>query len=303
MKKLIFSIIVISLPIIMQAQMQNNHTHYFINPMLINPAYVGYNNEHTVLANGRNQWLGFPGAPNQYTLMYGGPVNNRLALGAVVASETVAGMNTSRLGMNYAFRFNLAQTKAAIGFGTEFQRSRLSQDWANRPINDLNDRTVQDALNGQNFFNANAGAFLTYNERLFGGLSLPTLIRARLNGIASANEAASSVGNNYIMYFGYKFDIGEQEATLTPSMAIRRLNGAPFQVDLNAKANLLNNKFIGGLTLRTGAGGAVGVLIGSRFNGLEAYYSFDIGFTTFQSYSTGSHEFTLAYNFKGKPKK
>ena len=37
-------------------------------------------------------------------------------------------------------------------------------------------------------------------------------------------------------------------------------------------------------------------LIGSKYNGFQLFYSYDVSFGQFQQYNGGSHELTLGYN-------
>ncbi len=50
------------------------------------------------------------------------------------------------------------------------------------------------------------------------------------------------------------------------------------------------------------AGGAAGLLLGTKLPSFHLYYSYDISFQRFQKFSTGTHEVTLAFSFKKKEK-
>jgi len=48
--------------------------HYYLNHSLINPAASGIEDAHQLRLNMRNQFAGFPGAPQTYSVGYNGPL-------------------------------------------------------------------------------------------------------------------------------------------------------------------------------------------------------------------------------------
>ena len=97
MKKVIFTLLLAVVALRAISQEQATYTHYPIFPILINPGYTGFENQHQFLGNYRSNWSGFPGAPKSYTVMYHGPVGDKLGLGGGVFSEKAGDLNLFRI--------------------------------------------------------------------------------------------------------------------------------------------------------------------------------------------------------------
>ena len=91
MKKLILIISTFCFLATINAQEEAIFNHYHANPLLINPATAGYDRDHhKIFMNVRNQWAGFTGAPETYSLSYNGPIGSRLGIGALLFTENIA---------------------------------------------------------------------------------------------------------------------------------------------------------------------------------------------------------------------
>ena len=106
----------------------------------------------------------------------------------------------------------------------------------------------------------------------------------------------------YTFNLGHRFELTQQKVSLEPSILLRQIRNAPFQMDLNLKAGFLDEQLIAGLSYRAGLG-AMGILLGTRLTNFNLYYSYDVSFQRFQKYNTGSHEITVAFSFKKREKK
>lgn len=281
--------------------------NYQLNPILINPSYAGADKAHHLWAHARAQWTGFPDAPKTFGAVYHGPIAAKFALGLGIFSETAAQMKRMRAQLNYAFGFDLSQSiKLNAGFSTEFQQISVDNKVFDSPDYMLGDPLVEDAANGINVFDAAVGVYATFSENSYVGLTLANLVRARLDNIVTETSQAS-----FFEYFtlnaGHKFQIdfggkkGEQTLTLEPSVLIRQIRNAPYQMDFNLKAGFFDEKLITGLSYRSL--GATGILLGTRLEAFHLYYLYDLSFQRFQKYNSGSHEVALAFTFKKKDKK
>ncbi len=305
MKNFIFTIfLAITFCSTANAQEQAIYSQYHLFPILVNPGYTGFNNQHEFLFNARRNWTGFPGTPLTYTLMYHGPLSDKLSLGGGIFSEKIGSMSTQRFQLNYAFRFQVQAMKIGLGLSTEFLNRSIDNNLLSHPLIDLNDQVLEDAAEGQKIFDASVGIHGLYDERFFIGLSMPNTIRARLDVAPTAvAEEPGSLFQYYIFQMGYVFQVPNQNIKVIPSMALRKVRNVPYQVDFNVQARLLDEKLIAGLTFRPSAGGAASFLIGTKFKTVQLCYSYDVGFTQFQQYNGGSHEISAGFSFERKQKK
>lgn len=302
MKKLIILITLGAFYMQAQAQEQSIYAHYVQYPVLVNSATTGFEDNHQVLLNMRNNWNGFPGAPTTYTMMYNGALTNKLGLGAGLFSEKIGSQNVTRFNINYAFRFQIASAKIGLGLSTEFMNRSVTSSVYDNPLVEAGDDVLDDAINGQRIFSASPGIYLENEGKLFAGLSFPSAIRARLDQAPTAeDEETSSLLQYYIFNAGYKFAVPGQNFSIVPSFALRKLRNAPYQIDFNLKGLFLEEKLIAGVILRPSTGGSSALLIGTKWkNSLQLMYSYDLSFQRFQQYNAGSHEFSVAFQFDRK---
>jgi len=300
MKKLLLLIACFSfLAINLNAQYEAIFSHYQINKLLINPATAGFDQEnHKLFMNVRNQWSGFTGAPESYSLSYSGPIGKSLGLGALLFTEKIAAFTRYRMQLSYAFRYDINQTKLGFGMSTEFNRTRLDNSILSDPLYDTGDQIIEDGVDGYRTFDASFGAYLELAEGTFFGLSMPNLIKNKLDEISGVSSGGFF--NYYLFNAGHRFAIDDKKVTLEPSILVKKLRNVPFLMDLNLKAGFLDEKLIAGLTYRMGDGGAVAFLVGTKYKNLQFYYSYDAFMGDFQQYNSGSHEITVAYQIQRK---
>jgi len=277
-------------------------TQYTVQPFLLNPALSGFDDLHQIRLNYRSSWTGFPDAPNTYALNYNGPISKNFGLGGQILGENVASTFRYNVKVSYAFHTDVNDFRLAGGFSTSFSNFRLR----NRVIGgyefDPNDPDAQEALDGKNSFDAALGFHARYRNQSFVGLTFPSLISARLDDIDSGDNDPRGGAENFILRVGQDIRIRERNFQVTPSVVISRVFGAPFRVDFNAVASFLDEQFVAGLGYRAGAGNDVGIMLGTKFDRLRLFYSYDLNFGQFQTYNGGSHEITLGFDFDSSEK-
>lgn len=300
MKRLLlfFSILILAAHAL-RAQDEAIFTHYTLNPVLINPAASGIDDTYQVLLNARASWSGFPGAPQTYAAQFNGPLGNTFGLGVGVLSETAAHLSRVRGKLNFAFRFPIGENvQLSTGFSTEFQQLTVSNDVLESNFFQLGDRILEDAMDGRMEFDATLGTFATFHENTYVGLAFSNLVRARLDGIVTEDNEAS-LFRYFVLQAGHRIKIEELDFSLEPSVMIRQVRNAPFQVDFNLIGSFLKDRnLIAGLSYRSL--GAVGVLLGTRLTSFQLYYSYDLSFQKFQQYNGGSHEVTVSFSLPRK---
>jgi type IX secretion system PorP/SprF family membrane protein len=279
------------------AQEQAVYSQYQNFPLLVNPGATGFNNEHQFLLNARSSWQGFPAKPATFTAMYGGPVSDKLALGAGLYSDKAGDMNTLRFQLNYAFRFQINRTRVGIGLSTEFLNKHVDNSLLSNPLVDPNDPTLEGMIQSQRLFDASVWTSILYDDRLFVNLSLPGTIRTRLDEVPADQESDDSgLFKHYMFQLGYIVNVPNQNFKLVPSITLRQIRNVPYQIDLNLQGRFLDEKLIAGLTYRHSNEGLLTFLLGSKYNQFSLFYSYDVFFGNFQQYNGGSHELTFGYS-------
>ncbi len=298
MKKVLLALAVLFAAKMVSAQEEAVFSHYIFNPVLINPAASGFDvKHHNVFMNIRSAWANFPGAPKTYALSYNGPVGKRLGIGGMMYTENIASITFYRAQASFAFRYNINDLDFAVGFSAQFHRMRVENDGIGlSSIYAINDEVLNQAMDGEKVFDASLGAYGTYKEDVFFGLSFPSLIRTRLDEIEGVSD--NNAGPQFFTFqFGGNLDVDESKIKLQPSILVKRLRNVPFQVDFNLVSNFLSDRLITGLSYTAGSGGNLGVLLGTKYNALRFIYSYGIYLDEFQKYNGGTHEITINFQF------
>ena len=298
-------LLIISLFIIQTAQGQEQaavFTHYFLNPILVNPAVAGFDDMHKLQMNMRNQWTGFPESPKSYHIGYNGPIGKTLGVGVGLMSENLGNRSNLRFQMNYAFRYEWENVKFGAGFSTEFHTIKVAESVLDNPFYQSGDPIVEDAVEGNKVFDAALGFWTKFYDNTYLGLSFQNLVVTRIGEIESG-EAEGSFFKFVTLNFGHTFDIEEYNFKLTPSVMVQRIQDTPFRADFNIMGSFIGDKLITGVSYRAGLGGAVGLLLGTNVDVFRIYYSYDVSFQNVQQYNGGTHEVTVAFDFDGGRKR
>lgn len=302
MKRLIFLFSLVLSAQILLAQDEAIFMHYTVSPILINPAVAGFDDTYNLQFNARAQWTGFDDAPQTLSARYNGPLGRTFGIGVGLFSETAAQLSRNKLQIDYAFRYPVNDDwKLAFGFYTEFQQMRVDGDVTGGVFYEAGDELLDDLINGKGQFDAALGVYGTFRQNTFGGLTFNNLVSSRLSNIAGVS-ASEPFFSYYTLNVGHRFDLTQQKISLTPSVLMRQIRNAPFQMDLNLNAGFLDEQLIAGVSYRAGLG-AMGLLLGTKLTNFNLYYSYDVSFQRFQKYNTGSHEITVALRAKKKDKK
>lgn len=296
MKRILGLIITIVSLSRINAQEEATLNHYVLNPQLLNPATVGVEKDHfDVFLNLRSAWTSFPGAPRTYAVSAQGPVGNRLGLGGLVYTESIASLRRTRAQLAYAFHFGKDDLKASFGLSTEFKAVRLDKNVNTNNQITAGDNKIADATDGERTFDASLGVYAEYKDMVFGGLSFPSLIKTRLDNIEG-----NLVNSNNFLYtgqIGARWKSDEYKMKLEPSVVLRQARQSPMLIDVNVLGHFLDEQLLAGLSYRHGTGGNLAILLGTKFNIFRFAYSYDIYFGSFQQLSSGTHEITLNLRF------
>lgn len=277
------------------SQEESFYKHYTVNPLLINPGFTGFEG-HQIFLDYNSRWSKFPGAPKIVTASYNGPVANGIGLGAMITNHTAASLSKLKAQLSYAYKFKVQEDfDLSLGLATAYEQTSLRGTGIIDPSVDSEDPTLIEALGGFDVFDASFGAHAKYGSFTFGA-SLPNMIRARVDDNSSATKKNNEFFKYFLGYAGYRLDVKEYNFSIEPLIAVKSIRNAPFQADFNLTGRFADDKFIGSFTYTVGGGNASSLMIGTRLNPIDIYYSYTVSFLPFQSYNTGGHEVSLAFN-------
>jgi type IX secretion system PorP/SprF family membrane protein len=280
-----------------EAQQDAQFTQYMYNTVNVNPAYAGSRGVLSIFGTHRAQWVGLEGAPTTSAASIHSPINNsKVGLGLSVIQDEIGPSDKSIISADFSYTINTSENYK-LSFGLKGTASLFNVDYTKLNRYDLNDPRFQNNIDNQ--FSPNVGAGVYYHsDKLYAGVSVPFILETK-----HFNDNASSVAKDVLHYYfigGYVFDLSET-TKFKPAFLIKSVKGAPLQADLTANF-MFNDKFVVGGAWRWSA--ALSGLVGFQVN--ENWfigYTYDTDTTKLANYNSGSHEFFLRYEFKGKQEK
>lgn len=290
---LIFSVFFLLLTLDIKAQEPAVFTHYHLQPILINPAASGFNQDGQVIFSHRNKWAAFPGAPKSFHLSIDGRVRDRVGLGLQLMSDNVASIRRFQGQLNYAYQFQVNDFDVGLGISTGIQQLSLDSDVTSSSFYNEGDPLIIEAVDGVFLFDAGAAVYAD-NGTVYAGLMIPNAVRNRLKDIPTAEEENNNIG--FGLNVGYRHVVSNYNFIVEPSILLQNIRRVDFRTDLNVLLRFLDDQLIGGVSYSLGAGSRFGFLLGTRVNHVRIYYSYDVSFQDFQQYNNGSHEISIGVN-------
>lgn len=275
--------------------------HYLVNPVLINPAFSGTSGKYQIFGHLRNQWTGFPGQPKTYALSFNAPLLDKVGIGAMLLNESFGLVDRTRGQLSYAYHYDDAKRgfKSGFGFSTEFHRTRIKPIDPLDPFYDSGDRIVEANMKNVSFFDATAGGYVILNDKATISLALPNLIRARLGVVGNDSTTKEKTFlRQFIFSGGYK--IVMESMSFEPSLVARKVYQAPFEVDLNVVARFFDDKLFLGASMRPGTSGNIGLMVGTKQDFFQLYYSYNSSLAEIKTYNQQAHEVTIGIEFNRK---
>jgi type IX secretion system PorP/SprF family membrane protein len=282
------------------AQQEAHYTHFMYNQQWLNPGYIGSRNVQSVTGLFRRQWLAFDGAPASQMISYNGPLmDKRVALGLSVAHFGIGLFNNNygNLGFSYAIVKSDKLTVRA-GLHGSIKQMQLDPNAQNAYIPYRDDPALSNASVRRNVFNAGAGVWVQ-TEKLFGGVGLPSLLTSKLSFSETSDTVALVQDKHFFVTMGGLMSLSSK-FMLRPSIIVKFVQGAPFNIDVNAMA-FYNRKVGLGVSYRLGGDGA-----GDSVDGLLHYqvsrkvalgFSYDYTLSRLSNVNSGSIEAFARFEF------
>jgi type IX secretion system PorP/SprF family membrane protein len=266
-----------------------------------NPAFAGIKKNINVMADYRQQWVGFEGAP----VTKGVFLDSRFFKGKMGAAGSVVSDETGPYkrviyALSYAYHIHFSDVELSLGA----QGSMNKTFWDARlvSVHNTGDPTVDRAMADFKWIgNASAGLLL-YNDRFHFGLSMLNLMgdHATFYKGDIGQTAKVKMATNYYFNVGYNFSANPDFIWQNSLIAMYAI-GSPINIEYNLKLHLKKSLFVG-TDIRMQD--AIALMIGYTFLGkAQIAYSYDLVTFPLNSYQKGSHEITLAYKSNLEPDK
>ena len=301
MKRLIIAMVIGTCSLGLSAQQEILVSQYMFNGLFLNPAYAGSHKYWEATALHRSQWVSLDGAPTTQLLEIDGPLSNeKLGLGFIVNHDEIGDTEQFEFSANGAYHLSLDEdSKNKLSFGLRAGFTNYSFRFDETRVFDEGDQVFQDKIENQFVPKLGAGVYF-YNDRMYAGLSVPTLF-AGDDGLSLSPDANNQGATDKIYFENHLFITGgyvieaSENIIVKPNVLIKYHPNAPVQIDFNTNV-LLYEKVWLGLSYRTSS--ALVALVEYNITPqIRVGYAYDATFNNISDYSSGSHEVMLGYNF------
>lgn len=273
------------------------YSQYLQNGLLINPAYAGTRGSLSTFLSYRLQWMGIPDAPVFQSISLNAPMkNDKVGLGLMAQFMKFGFTKSQNVYFSYAYHIRLKNGKLSFGLKGGFDRSNT--DYSGILTTTKNDPVF--ITNDKPYFLPNIGAGIYYfNDRLFAGASIPSFLSYRKNSSTGSVEAYHSFSNYDVIFSAGGLITFSQALKFKPSILVdysldktKKLT----QLDINGNFILGDLIWLGG-SYRTSEQVVVGILQVQINPQFMFGFSYDYPAGRMNSYSKGSSEFILRYEF------
>ena len=274
------------------AQQKPVFSQYNFNPLAINPAFAGSQNELSGSALYRNQWVNLEGAPTLITATANtGIVNRRIGLGFLLSNERIGVHSDFTLYLSYAYRIKWKDGQFSMGLQAGF--TQLKSDFSQLKIVHINDPNLSGILSK---FNPNFGAGVMYEKKWFyAGLSVPYLVNSKVFETGDINYSEARSKRYYYFVVARHFVMNER-LNIKPELLIRFQEGAPLGYDLNLKA-ILDQKIGLGAIYRSGDA-LITTFEFQLSDNLRIGYAYEWTLSQLAQFSRGTHEVLINYRVR-----
>lgn len=289
--KIVYTIVLMGLNNLVQAQIEPMYGMYRFNASSINPAQAGATKSADISLLSRWQWTTIDGAPKTHVANFNTPYKSNVGFGINVVSDNIGPVSDFYIGADYSYQLALTRkTKVSAGLRLSLINHRV--DLTTRKIIDQNDNAF--SYNVNSGFRMNPGmGFLLQNPKFYVGLSLPRLLRYSYGNLY--NVSSYKDVQHTFLYGGYEHSIN-REVKFRPSFILNAAVDVPLNLDVNATFTFKDALDLG-LMMRMRD--AIGLIMGYKFqNGIFVGYSYEYPISEIRKVSFMTHELAIRFAIK-----
>jgi type IX secretion system PorP/SprF family membrane protein len=272
------------------------YSQYLQNGLIINPAYSGTRGALSGCLSYRMQWMGTKGAPVTQTLSLHAPLDDeRIGVGFIAQFMQYGFTRTASIFGSYAYHMKMLDGKLSLGLkaGADISGTVYPDE---RFLTNPGDPVF---VNDKPYVLPNFGTGVYFNnDKYFGGLSIPEILSYRKTGSGSVQPYHQFSKYDIILSGGGLFYISDF-FKFKPSVLINySFEDTKKLTQLDINANLIMADLVwAGISYRISEQVLVAILQIQPTTQLMIGFSYDYPAGRMNSYSKGSTEFTIRYEF------
>ncbi|MCJ7446905.1 MAG: type IX secretion system membrane protein PorP/SprF [Bacteroidales bacterium] len=275
------------------------YSQYLHNGLMINPAYAGSREALSAVVSYRVQWMGIDGSPRLQSVSLHSPTkNDRVALGLKAQFMQYGVTKSTSIYAIYAYHLRLKKGK--LSFGLKAGADLSNTDYTGLLLIDAGDPVFTTSEKPYVLPNVGFGMYY-FSNNLFAGFSVPSFLSYKKTD-SGATQAYHSF-NQYDLIFSAGGLITFSSAfKFKPSVLVDySLQSTKKLTQFDINGNFIINDLIwAGASWRTSEQVVVGILQLEINPQLMIGLSYDYPIGRMNSYSKGSSEFIIRYEFGSK---
>ena len=295
------------MPILLLGQQFSQSSLYNYNIYGFNTAVAGVEENLSISADLRRQWLGLEGAPATQFINAHMPIFiTRGGVGLEVKNTSIGVTRNLRASLSYNQILNIGEnTIVSLGLsGGIDQHSFNGQDLRTpdgsyEPGNISHGDLILSESNESAIAPIISASMFLKHKQLSAGVSADNLLASTFEFDSERSDIVFNQIRHYYGYINYELDLGN-DLVLRPSVLLKA-ETAELQVDLNISAEF-QEMFLLGVGYRgynVQSNDSVVFQGGIKMNNnLQFIYAYDFGLSELVSTHTGSHEILLRYEIK-----
>ena len=296
MKRIIKMLLLILIPVSTFGQLTPFTSQYMLNPLSINPAYAGNRGVMNIAAFYRKQWVGVKGSPETMSLAADAPMDDdKMGLGLILINDKIGVTKETQFNANYSYKISLKSGILSFGLGAGLIMTNTA--WSKLVVLDQGDEYYR--IDSKVFMVPNF-SFGTYysSKNYFAGISIPKLLGQEFNFEKNKYVLKNAMKDyNYLFNTGYVFDLSPK-LKFFPSILVVLAPGDYLLFDINANFKVMDRFWLGASYRNNRA--ISGLFQFQLTNQVKFAYTYDFDFAKLQTFSSGSHEVMLRYEFRYK---
>jgi len=282
-----------------QSQQDILYTQFMFNKLGFNPAYAGHEENTTFNFIHRDQWAGFPGAPQAQFLSVNFPIfQKRTGIGFHMQRESISIHERLTFTGNYSYSFKLGNGNLSMGMSISGRR--LTTDFSDPSLVSIvsvnQDPSITGVKFSKNILNFGTG-FYYRSKTYYLGVSVPRLMQSGID-LETDGELGREARHLYAM-LGAAFPVSEK-INFTPQVLFKMSENTPIDLDVNFGFDY-EQKYFGALNVRLGGNtGSLAESLDFVFgfqlsNQLMLGFSYDYTLSDIGNFQNGSFEVLLNY--------
>ena len=291
-RNLIYTLLIIA-PGILIGQQVPLYNHNFMNPYIVNPAYVGKDTITDVFLLYRNQWAGITGAPEtQLITIEGSLLGNKLGIGGKFYNDISNIYGRTGGYMSYSYKVpldSIHQLRFGMSIGVVQNRIHFDRIQAQSPT----ESTILEQGQSQTKLDGSFGLVYSYNDKIEVGFSSLQLFSSQYNYVNQATQKESNFKllRHYYVTTSYKYQTNHIDWLIKPFAMLRSTQSLPFQWDVGIQTFWKQKYWLTALYRHNN--GVTAALGGNLNKRIQVGYSYDIALGGLNKHTGGTHEIVM----------